>query len=493
LKFLAEKGGFALRINRLVFERVGGKPEDRLNLTLLAEGPIPIDDSTTWASLLKQVLERMAGEGVSRAAYMVRPDHLEITTVEAQQIEVFNGQEFGNRTPPLVSVSFKKQPIDGVLDDLSEKTGVNIVLDSSISKEAGKLPITARFLNVPLDSVLRLCANMADLKVCEIDNVIFVTTPERAKALEKEQKELIRKRRIMFLRDRAKMEGEDPATIFEILRGKVLDSHSPEEAAQAYQNYFLCTGRAGLKVLMNDENTSIALQAAWETNLKPVERKVRGSDDRTDDTYDPTELAKFISFFKDRTRAPVPDWWATAVTDVDLMPSEHHSFSAAIKPRKPEGSKTDTRHFKATEDGDNIVCSADGRTLTFPKRMFEDAPFHSLDAFHNSFDSFIGFLHEDYSVVAADRANGGSSYPIACFKGKDGERNWNDKVWGAGRSFGGLNRNRVEMTEKNGTVYLFGIEAQGAYAEAFNMDTGRVQFRFCTSYWFHFSERWDLE
>jgi len=207
LNLLAEKGGFAFRVNEHAFVEAGGKSEDRLNLTLLSAGDFTIAGGT-WASLLHDVAARMGGESDSQATWMVRGDHLELTTVAAQLCEVLKGREYGKDVPPIVSVSFKKRPIDEVFDELSDRSGMNIILDSTTAKETAKLPITARFMNTPVDTVARLCANMAGLKVYEMDNVIYITSPQRVETLEKEQQQLIKKRRIVSPRGGAKSDSE---------------------------------------------------------------------------------------------------------------------------------------------------------------------------------------------------------------------------------------------------------------------------------------------
>src|SRR5207237_885532 len=118
-----------------------------------------------------------------RAALMVRADHLEITTVDAQNSEVYQGEVYqgldagDDRVQPLVTVAFRKRPLDEALDELAEHSGLNIVLDAVNVKDRAKTPITARFMNTPIDTAIRLTTKMADLSVYEIDNVIFVTTP----------------------------------------------------------------------------------------------------------------------------------------------------------------------------------------------------------------------------------------------------------------------------------------------------------------------------
>ena len=279
----------------------------------------------------------------------------------------------------------------------------------------------------------------------------------------------------------------DPEPKAADLRERVLRADSRSEAADAYKAYFLCLGRSGVKSLTKDENLGIALQAAWETHLKPVKRKEK-VDSRSDDVYDPAELVQFVTFLKDRTKAPIPPWWSTGVTDVDLFPGEHHAFIGPSKrgrddPEKPKKGD-EKKELQIKVRGDNLVCSLGGRSIEFPKDTFGES----------NFASFVGSIGEKRSVVASYPGISGFAYTLAGFEGKGGKPVWRADVWSAGRDFlGGEGYHRVEMTEKDGVVYLFGMESHGAYVEAFDASSGKVRFRFCTCYWFKHSEAWGLK
>ena len=190
---------------------------------------------------------------------------------------------------------------------------------------------------------------------------------------------------------------------------------SVNDAAAAYKAYFLRLGKAKLKNLLRDESTGIALQAAWETYLKPAKRKERRSS-RTNDVYDAVELGKFVNFFKERTAAPVPDWWASAVTDVDLFPRRQHAF---VRPvgfflMKPEGTGAGGTKVKFKKVSQSFVCTDAGRSVVFSKDTFE-----SIFA-----ESFVGWLDAARSVVAAYDRDSGFGYLVAGFEGSGGNPAW---------------------------------------------------------------------
>jgi hypothetical protein len=269
------------------------------------------------------------------------------------------------------------------------------------------------------------------------------------------------------------------------LRDRVVKADTAEKKAEAYKAFFLKVGRAGLKDLMKDDDTGIALQAAWETYAKPIKRRPAVGA-RADDVYDPAELKKFVAVLKERTKAPVPDGWAAAMTDVDLFSGAHHAFIGPLvdETDTPTEPRTGRGDLKAELNGDNIVCSAGGRSVAFPKDTFGGI----------LTESFVGSVGEKRSVIAAYTKASGFAYQVAGFEGEGGKPVWKAEVWAAGRDFlGGRGYHAVDFVETDGVAYLFGMESHGAYAEAFDVATGKVKFRFCTCYWWHWSEAWGLK
>jgi DNA-binding TFAR19-related protein (PDSD5 family) len=209
LNWLQTKYGFTYKVNARAFELAGGRAEDRLDLRLLEDsGPFPIADAPLH-EFIQQVLRRMGGEAGSFATFLVRRDYLEITTIEMVEYEVFKGETHSMLGTTLVTVSFTKRPIEEVLEELAERGQLNLTLDAEKLK-AVKTRITARFMNTPVDTAIRIVVNMADLSVYEMDNVIYVTSPERAKALEEQEERLVKKGRIKYPRSNAGRDGPMP-------------------------------------------------------------------------------------------------------------------------------------------------------------------------------------------------------------------------------------------------------------------------------------------
>ena len=65
---------------------------------------------------------------------------------------------------------------------LATDTGANLIVDPRL-KEKAKVPVTLKLDDVPLETAVRLLADVADLRAVRMSNVLYVTTPERAKVL----------------------------------------------------------------------------------------------------------------------------------------------------------------------------------------------------------------------------------------------------------------------------------------------------------------------
>jgi hypothetical protein len=60
-------------------------------------------------------------------------------------------------------------------------------------------------------------------------------------------------------------------------------------------------------------------------------------------------------------------------------------------------------------------------------------------------------------------------------------------------SLGGVAKHVIDIRYQDKIVYVFGAESHGMYVEAFDAGSGECIYRFCTCYWFAFSERWRIE
>jgi RNA polymerase sigma factor (sigma-70 family) len=186
---LAKKYGVSFDINDKAFAEEQIPEVGRTAMT--ERQPIPAMKNATLKRLLRGILQRVPA--TSGATYLFRSDCIEITTGEfvRRELERPAGPVEGMpvRLPPLVWDSFDETPLVQVLPRLADASGQNVIADPSAGEQL-KTKITAKLNNVPIDTAVRLLANMANLRAVQIDNVMYVTTPQKAKQLREEQKKL---------------------------------------------------------------------------------------------------------------------------------------------------------------------------------------------------------------------------------------------------------------------------------------------------------------
>jgi hypothetical protein len=81
-----------------------------------------------------------------------------------------------------VTVDCEDKPFAAVVKQLAADTGANVVLDPRL-KEKANAAVTLKLEDVPLETAVRLLAEVADLGTVRMSNVLFVTTAERAEKL----------------------------------------------------------------------------------------------------------------------------------------------------------------------------------------------------------------------------------------------------------------------------------------------------------------------
>jgi hypothetical protein len=211
---LAKDHGVTFEVNENAFAADG--LADPLQAPITQHKGLPARE-TTLARRLEQVLARLTAP--SGATFMVRRDHIEITTGDQQaaevvlprhdalvpagmigqlqlqigqlQLQVGGGAQRGgvgvlgpvrSVQVPLVSLFLERRPLTEAVKRMQEQVHVNIVIDPRAGDKAKAL-VSGSLLNMPVDSALFLLADLAELRPVRLDNTYLVTTPERAKAL----------------------------------------------------------------------------------------------------------------------------------------------------------------------------------------------------------------------------------------------------------------------------------------------------------------------
>lgn len=82
-----------------------------------------------------------------------------------------------------VDVDATDRPLGDLLRSLANETGANVVFDSRPGKKLLEAPVTMKADDVPLETAVRLAAEIGGYGAVRFGNVLFVTTIERAEKL----------------------------------------------------------------------------------------------------------------------------------------------------------------------------------------------------------------------------------------------------------------------------------------------------------------------
>jgi RNA polymerase sigma factor (sigma-70 family) len=128
----------------------------------------------------------------SGATFLVRKNHIEITTEAEAYSEIAAPEPQNPQNPlddggkyrllPRVVQQFRKVGLEQALEEIADATGYNIVVDVRVEEKAS-VKVSARLMNVPVDTAVRLLADMAGLTVVRIDNVFYITSAENARKM----------------------------------------------------------------------------------------------------------------------------------------------------------------------------------------------------------------------------------------------------------------------------------------------------------------------
>ncbi len=177
---LSKRLGINFEFNWRAFQEE--EADVKLDTPVRIKAILAMKNDTSLATVLRIVLAGLPCE--SGAVYVLRTDSVEITTREALRTEL----RIPETRPllPLVWDVLEDTPISKALAKVTETTSFNVIVDPHV-KDHVQDQVSVQFNNVPVDTAVRLLANMAGLSVVWLDNVFFVTSADNAKRLREEQ------------------------------------------------------------------------------------------------------------------------------------------------------------------------------------------------------------------------------------------------------------------------------------------------------------------
>jgi RNA polymerase sigma factor (sigma-70 family) len=201
LQYFSDRLDVPIRFDYQAFARLGVKNPDKV-----FEQPVQLPKSSTVAFgvILRDVLAVLGHPEFTGLDYglLVKRGQLVIVPLvqfrDAPQGPEDDGLDRNTAIALFsdpVQITADGKPLSEVLNQLADETGANIVLDARV-KEKGKVPISVSLQDAPLDTVVRLLADMAELKSVALDNILYVTTAENAERIRTEQETAAKRRKL---------------------------------------------------------------------------------------------------------------------------------------------------------------------------------------------------------------------------------------------------------------------------------------------------------
>jgi hypothetical protein len=213
LAFISERYAIPIIVNKKAFDAIGIKAVE--------EEPVELPKMTDVRlyTVLRILLAQIKGDTYS-GTYLVRPDHVEVTSTYNQMAETLTewpehpalmmlfepdvprellGDPSRKRTP-VVHVDVDSRPLAEALQDLAEQAEIDVVIDRR-SRDKAKTPVELTLNNVPFDTAVGLMVEQADMDWMWIDNVIYVATKEDVKARQ-DRKRAREQEKLKMLRER---------------------------------------------------------------------------------------------------------------------------------------------------------------------------------------------------------------------------------------------------------------------------------------------------
>jgi len=141
---------------------------------------LPAMHGARLATVLRLLLVQVKGDGEC-GTYIIHDDFVEITTTAHE----FLVDSPSDRLPLsfLVDAKFASVPLDEAVRQLSVRSGCNIIIDLQLGERAHQ-PVSATLRQARVGTAVQLLADMAGAGAVAVDNVIYVTTKEKALAVE---------------------------------------------------------------------------------------------------------------------------------------------------------------------------------------------------------------------------------------------------------------------------------------------------------------------
>jgi hypothetical protein len=188
LNDLSKKADVTFRFNLKGFRQV--MIQDPQALEVAATRPVPATKASL-ANVLREILDNVEIE--DGLTFLLRGERIEILPTSVMRQEIY-GDDVGPGaaadttmpTMPLVHIRATDRSFRELMQDVSAQAEVNILVDPRCGEKT-KVELTAKLVNTPAETAVEMLADMAGLEMVQQRNVLYVTTPDNAAKIRKEQ------------------------------------------------------------------------------------------------------------------------------------------------------------------------------------------------------------------------------------------------------------------------------------------------------------------
>jgi hypothetical protein len=139
---------------------------------------LPPQKDIAFGDVLDLILQQVKG------GFLVQSGQIVVTTAIRSNPMRWKKEGFDRRKVPTVDAAFDKRPFDEALLELSNVSGIWVVLDEDIKGRRARFEVTAKFKGVPIDTAVQDLCGPAKLRCIAMENGLYVTTQAQAKVWE---------------------------------------------------------------------------------------------------------------------------------------------------------------------------------------------------------------------------------------------------------------------------------------------------------------------
>lgn len=177
LEFLSDRYELTIIVDANAFTQIGVQKPEEQSVQLPRMSRVPL------ATVLRLLLGQVKGDQYV-GTYQIRDDYIEVTTTYHQFMSPISLAQTGRPNVPNVTIEARGQNLEEAFAYLADTTSINVVLDARARERAQRMTVNATLRNVPMDTALRILADMAELGVAITDNVFYITDVDNARAMQ---------------------------------------------------------------------------------------------------------------------------------------------------------------------------------------------------------------------------------------------------------------------------------------------------------------------